>query len=136
MGEKPIIFVTYKNERISIKKQLERKPFTVQPNRFFLHTNPYILDVMQQCHCFRCSFFELGLPVMTLWNGKNIIACHIALPWVQRPVNFSIKLLNRCLVTNAFLCKIGIPHPACSLCGESDESLKHIFLSCYYCKNF
>ena len=47
------------------------------------------------------------------------------------------KLLNRCLVTNAFLCKIGfIPSPAFSLCGESDESLEHLFLSCHYTKNF
>ena len=36
-----------------------------------------------------------------------------------------------------FLCKIGIiPSPACSLCGESDESLEHLFLSCHYTKNF
>ena len=40
-------------------------------------------------------------------------------------------------MTNTFLCKIGvIPSPACSLCGESDESLKHLFLSCHYTKNF
>ena len=50
---------------------------------------------------------------------------------------FPYKLLNRCLVTNAFLCKIGIiPSPACSLCGESDESLERLFLSCRYSKNF
>ena len=29
-------------------------------DRFFSHTNPYILNVTQQC---RCSYFELGLPV-------------------------------------------------------------------------
>ncbi|KAL9967827.1 hypothetical protein ACROYT_G026124 [Oculina patagonica] len=41
---------------------------------------------------------------------------------------FQYKLLNRCLVTNAFLCKIGIlSSPACSLCGEADESLEHLF---------
>ena len=35
---------------------------------------------------------------------------------------FQCKVLNRCLVTNAFLCKIGIiPSPACSLCGESEN---------------
>ena len=40
-------------------------------------------------------------------------------------------------MTNTFLSKIGvIPSPACSLCGESDESLKHLFLSCLYTKNF
>ena len=47
------------------------------------------------------------------------------------------KLLNRCLVTNAFLRKIGfIPSPAFSLCGESDESLEHLFFPCHYTKNF
>ena len=50
---------------------------------------------------------------------------------------FQYKFLNRCLVTNTFLCRIGIiPSPACSLCGESDESLEHLFLSCHYTKNF
>ena len=40
-------------------------------------------------------------------------------------------------MTNTFLCKIGIiPSPACSLGGESDESLEHLFLSCHYTKNF
>ena len=40
-------------------------------------------------------------------------------------------------MTNTFLCKIGIiSSPACSLCGESDESLEHLFLSCHYTKNF
>ena len=29
-----------------------------------------------------------------------------------------------------------IPSPACSLCGESDESLEHLFLSCHYTENF
>ena len=46
---------------------------------------------------------------------------------------FQYKLLNRCLVTNTFLCKIGIiPSPACSLRGESDESLEHLFLFSFY----
>ena len=29
-----------------------------------------------------------------------------------------------------------ITSAACSLCGESDESLEHLFLSCHYTKNF
>ena len=41
---------------------------------------------------------------------------------------FQYQLLNRCLVTNSFLCKIGIiPSPACSFCGEMNESLEHFF---------
>ena len=50
---------------------------------------------------------------------------------------FQYKLLNRCLTTNAFLCKIGIlSSPACSLCGEADESLEHLFVTCHYSVNF
>ena len=50
---------------------------------------------------------------------------------------FQYKRLNRCLATNAFLCKIGIlSSPACSLCGEADESLKHLFVTCHYSVNF
>ena len=50
---------------------------------------------------------------------------------------FQYKLLNRCPVTNSFLCKIGIiPSPACSFCGEMDESLEHFFTCCRYTKNF
>ena len=50
---------------------------------------------------------------------------------------FQYKLLNRCLVTNSFLSKIGIvSSPACSFCGEMSESLEHFFISCHYSKNF
>ena len=50
---------------------------------------------------------------------------------------FQYKLLNRCLVTNSFLNKIGIiPSPACSFCGEMNESLEHFFISCRYTKDF
>ena len=50
---------------------------------------------------------------------------------------FQYKLLNRCLVTNSFLNKIGIiPSPACSLCGEMNESLEHFFICCRYTKDF
>ena len=50
---------------------------------------------------------------------------------------FQYKLLNRCLVTNSFLNKIGIiPSPACSLCGEMNESLEHFFIRCRYTKDF
>ena len=41
---------------------------------------------------------------------------------------FQYKLLNRCLVTNSFLSKIGIvSSPACSFCGEMSESFEHFF---------
>ena len=47
------------------------------------------------------------------------------------------KLLNRCLATNVLLSKIGIMHSrACPFCGEADESLEHIFVTCHYTKKF
>ena len=50
---------------------------------------------------------------------------------------FQFKLLNRYLVTNDFLNKIGVlPSPACSFCGKESESLEHIFISCHYAKDF
>ena len=50
---------------------------------------------------------------------------------------FQYKLLNRCLATNVFLCKVGIlSSPACCLCGEADESLEHLFVTCHYSVNF
>ena len=50
---------------------------------------------------------------------------------------FQYKLLNRCLVTNAFLFKVGLSlPPACSFCLEMDESLEHVITSCHYSKKF
>ena len=50
---------------------------------------------------------------------------------------FQYKLLNRFLVTNAFLFKVGLAStPACSFCGDMDESLEHLITSCHYSKNF
>lgn len=50
---------------------------------------------------------------------------------------FQYKLLNRCLMTTAFLFKVGLAStPACSFCGEMEESLEHLFTSCHYPKNF
>ena len=53
---------------------------------------------------------------------------------------FQYKLLNRCLVINAFfffLFKVGLVSTvACSFCGDIDESLEHIITSCHYSKKF
>ena len=50
---------------------------------------------------------------------------------------FQYKLPNRCLATNVLLSEIGIiPSPACTFCGEADESLEHIFVTYHYTKRF
>ena len=79
MGKKPIVSVTYENERISIKNSLPYLKCVLRlycvvhgpiyghfmsfyvngflyfvgyrNDRFFFHTNPYILNVTQQCRC-------------------------------------------------------------------------------------
>ena len=69
---------------------------------------------------------------------KEIYSLPFRIPWIQNCVNFEqYKLLNRCLVTNSFLNKIGIiPSPACSFCGQLNESLEHFFICCRYTKDF
>ena len=50
------------------------------------------------------------------WKKIYSLPYRVALDTKTREAQY--KLLNRCLVTNTFLCKIGIiPSPACSLCG-------------------
>ena len=46
-------------------------------------------------------------------------------------------MLNKYLVTNAFLCKIGVvSFPVCSFCEKENESLEHIFIHCNYTEEF
>ena len=50
---------------------------------------------------------------------------------------FQFKLLNKYLVTNVFLYKIGVvSSPVCSFCGKENESLEHILINCNYTKEF
>ena len=50
---------------------------------------------------------------------------------------FQYKVLNKCLTTNVFLHKIGIYlSPACSFCGDADETLEHILVYCNYSESF
>ena len=68
MGKKPIVSVTYQNERISIENSLPylkcvlrlscvvHRPIyghfmAFYVNAFLSHTNPYIFNVTQQCRC-------------------------------------------------------------------------------------
>ena len=68
MGKKPIVSATYQNERISIENSspylkcvlrlscVVHRPIygrfmAFYVNAFLSDTNPYILNVMQQCRC-------------------------------------------------------------------------------------
>ena len=61
-------------------------------------------------------------------NAKKIYSSPYRVALDTKTREFQYKVLNRCLVTNAFLCKIGIiPSPACSLCGESENPSSILF---------
>ena len=69
------------------------------------------------------------------WKRIYSLPHRVALDTKSR--EFQYKLLNRSLATNVLLSKIGIiPSPACTFCGEADESLEHIFVTCHYTKKF
>ena len=80
MGKKPIVSVTYENERILIKNSLPYLKCVLRLScvvhgpiygRFmgfyvngFLSKNPYIFGMLRNnADARRCSYFELGLPV-------------------------------------------------------------------------
>ena len=69
------------------------------------------------------------------WKKIYCLPHRVALDTKSR--EFQYKLLNRCLATNVLLSKVGIiSSPLCSFCGEVDESLEHIFITCHYTKKF
>ena len=50
---------------------------------------------------------------------------------------FQFKFLHRRIATNDFLCKISIKQvDSCSFCGESTETLVHLFWNCKYTQAF
>ena len=71
------------------------------------------------------------------WKEIYSLPFRTSLDTKSREFQYTCKSLNRCLVTNSFLNKIGfIPSPACSFCGEINEPLEHFFISCHYAKDF
>ena len=50
---------------------------------------------------------------------------------------FQFKFLHRRIATNDFLCKIGIKQvDSCSFCGETTETLAHLFWNCKHTQVF
>ena len=63
------------------------------------------------------------------WNEIYSLPFKVALDTRSR--EFQYRILNRYLVTNSFLQKIGkIDSSMCSFCNAEAESLEHLFLSC------
>ena len=67
MGKKPIVSVTCENERISIKKKqlvLHKMCVTSLLCRSMGRFMAFLCVVLKRCSFCRCSYFELGLPVI------------------------------------------------------------------------
>ena len=65
------------------------------------------------------------------WNEIHSLPFLVALDTKSR--EFQYKILNRYLVTNTFLKKIGkIDSSLCIFCGILDESLEHLFVTCHF----
>ena len=66
-------------------------------------------------------------------NWKEIYSLPFKVALYTKSREFQYKNLNRYLVTNTFLEKIGkTDSSACSFCGVADESLEHLFVSCHF----
>ena len=69
------------------------------------------------------------------WKKIYSLPHRVALDTKSR--EFQYKLLDRCLASNVLPSETGIiPSPGCSFCGEAEESLEHIFVTCHYTKKF
>ena len=69
------------------------------------------------------------------WHEINKLPFKILVDTKSR--EFQYKILNRYLVTNSFLCKIGlITSPLCTFCEQENESLEHLFITCSYTTSF
>ena len=65
------------------------------------------------------------------WNEIHSLPFLVALDTKSR--EFQYKILNRYLVTNTFLKKIGkIDSSLCTFCGMLDESLEHLFVTSHF----
>ena len=65
------------------------------------------------------------------WNEIHSLPFLVALDTKSR--EFQYKILNRYLVTNTFLKKMGkIDSSLCTFCGMLDESLEHLFVTCHF----
>ena len=64
---------------------------------------------------------------------KEIYSLPFKVALVTKSREFQYKVVNRYLVTNTFLKKIcKIDSSACSFCGVNDESLEHLFVTCFF----
>ena len=77
------------------------------------------------------KFNESFSGVCLDWKKIHSLPFLVALDTKSR--EFQYKIINRYLVTNTFLKKIGkIDSALCTFCGMLDESLEHLFVTCHF----
>ena len=70
-------------------------------------------------------------------DWKKIYSLPFTVAMDSKTRQFQYKILNRYLVTNVYLKKVGIKLSSdCSFCEDADESLEHLFTSCPYVLSF
>ena len=69
------------------------------------------------------------------WKNIYLLPGRVTLDTRTRA--FQYKILNRILYTNKILYKINlVPSPMGTFCGDHEETLEHLLISCAYTKNF
>ena len=69
------------------------------------------------------------------WKNIYLLPGRVTLDTRMRA--FQYKILNRILYTNKILYKMNlVPSPMCTFCGDHEETLEHLLISCTYTKNF
>ena len=69
------------------------------------------------------------------WKNIYLLPGRVTLDTRTRA--FQYKILNRILYTNKILYKMNlVPSPMCTFCGDHEETLEHLLISCTYTKNF
>ena len=69
------------------------------------------------------------------WKNIYLLPGRVTLDTRTRA--FEFKILNRILYTNKILYKMNlVPSPVCTFCGDHEETLEHLLISCTYTKHF
>ena len=83
------------------------------------------------------SKFNSVYNISGIIDWKNIYLLPGRVTLDTRTRAFQCKILNRILYTNRILYKMNlVPSPMYTVCGDHEETLEHLLISCTYTKNF
>ena len=120
--EEQIVF-RLNGQNTSISKAVSKTIYKELRNR--------VITVPSAQEKYRSSFINDTLDWPEIYSLPHRVTSDTKMP------EFQFKLLNKYLVTNVFLYKIGVvSSPVCSFCGKENESLEHILINCNYTKEF